>query len=449
MVYIINNFNGTTLVGINDKTVNNTATDLRLPGRDYKPYGEVIVENLVWMLQNFADVTPPINPITGQVWYDSVNQEIKVWDQEWLRTGKTVAASEFPPTARLGQLFYHTSKQQLFVFDLSETWQLIAPVGSANSSDPAPAAAITYTGWQAFKVSDLVEASHNIVRISVGGSVGGSVVGVWSNDAEFTVASDAIPGFTPVTIKPGLNLQTGTQLNGLADLANTATNSLQLGGIPAATYMRLDQNNVPTTSGVNLGSVGNEFDNMYATSFVGTASNATQLAGQSASYYQNANHINAGTLALTRLPYVPVDKAGDVGVGNLTMGGTLTLATGPISGLEAATKAYVDAIAATIQVLTFVYETQVPILTPPGYSNGLGLIDPTKNYLDVFPPVGKTMDNLKGFLASISQISFNGDVDNNDTLLCRWEVQVDRIRVWVQNTEQRAAPQANYLVIWS
>lgn len=83
-----------------------------------------------------------------------------------------------------------------------------------------------------------------------------------------------------------------------------------------------------------------------------------------------------------------------------------------------------------------------------GFSNSYAWSDET-NYFDVFPPGGKTMGNLVGFIASMGKIYFAGDVDNNDALRTVWEVQADRIRVWVQNTEQRATPAGNWLAIWS
>jgi hypothetical protein len=73
----------------------------------------------------------------------------------------------------------------------------------------------------------------------------------------------------------------------------------------------------------------------------------------------------------------------------------------------------------------------------------------SSNYFDVFPPEGKTMTNLLGFMASLSKIYFAGNVNQDDSLRTEWEVQPTRIRVWVQNTEQRAIPAGNYIAIWS
>ena len=43
------------------------------------------------------------------------------------------------------------------------------------------------------------------------------------------------------------------------------------------------------------------------------------------------------------LGFTPINKAGDTGVGSLTLTGALTLAADPVSALQASTKAYVDA----------------------------------------------------------------------------------------------------------
>lgn len=68
-----------------------------------------------------------------------------------------------------------------------------------------------------------------------------------------------------------------------------------------------------------------------------------------------------------------------------------------------------------------------------------------KNYNFIYPPTGYTISNLVGFIASIEYIDFEGDVDNNDTLWCRYAIELanttynststPRIRVWCNNSE--------------
>ena len=71
MSYIINNSRGQLLVVLPDGTVNTTATDLYLVGRAITDYGTYENENYVYLLENFANSTAPLQPILGQLWYNS------------------------------------------------------------------------------------------------------------------------------------------------------------------------------------------------------------------------------------------------------------------------------------------------------------------------------------------------------------------------------------------
>ncbi len=127
-----------------------------------------------------------------------------------------------------------------------------------------------------------------------------------------------------------------------------------------------------------------------------------------------------------------------------SMSGYLTLVGNPVNGLHAATKQYVDTFA---QQYTFTYGNT--IYSQAGYTNQVGSWNNGANYFDVFPPSGKSMSNLIAFIPSIAVIHYAGGVDGNDSLRCTWSNLGDRIRVYVQNTEQRSTPAANYLAIWS
>jgi hypothetical protein len=74
--------------------------------------------------------------------------------------------------------------------------------------------------------------------------------------------------------------------------------------------------------------------------------------------------------------------------------------------------------------------------------------DNSSNFFDVFPPQNKTMANLAGGTASLSKIYFAGIVDGNDALRTEWTLLADRVRIYVQNTEQRATPAGNYIALW-
>ena len=87
-------------------------------------------------------------------------------------------------------------------------------------------------------------------------------------------------------------------------------------------------------------------------------------------------------------------------------------------------------------------------LSTSGYTNQVGSFNDSRNHFDVFPPSGYSMSNLIGFMPSIALIHYAGGVDSNDSLRCTWTNLGDRIRVYVQNTEQRSTPAANWLAIW-
>jgi hypothetical protein len=71
MAYTIVKSNGTVLTSIPDGTINTTSTSLGLPGRNYAGYGQTLDTNFVHLTENFANDTPPANPLQGQLWYNT------------------------------------------------------------------------------------------------------------------------------------------------------------------------------------------------------------------------------------------------------------------------------------------------------------------------------------------------------------------------------------------
>ena len=49
----------------------NTEKSLTFVGKNYAGYGPVISENFLHLLENFANSTPPVNPVEGQLWFDT------------------------------------------------------------------------------------------------------------------------------------------------------------------------------------------------------------------------------------------------------------------------------------------------------------------------------------------------------------------------------------------
>lgn len=88
MAYDVTKTDGTRLTILADRTVDVT-TPIKLIGKNYAGYGEIMAENLVQMLEHFSspgsittylpEDTKLVNPIIGQLWYDSVNEVINIY----------------------------------------------------------------------------------------------------------------------------------------------------------------------------------------------------------------------------------------------------------------------------------------------------------------------------------------------------------------------------------
>ena len=79
MPYIVNTYNGQQIALVPDGTIDQT-TDIKLIGRNYAGFGEILNENLVHLLESFAGATQPPKPVAGQVWFDSANKVLKFYD---------------------------------------------------------------------------------------------------------------------------------------------------------------------------------------------------------------------------------------------------------------------------------------------------------------------------------------------------------------------------------
>ena len=167
----------------------------------------------------------------------------------------------------------------------------------------------------------------------------------------------------------------------------------------------------------------------------GNASTATQL--------QTARNINGVSFNGTQDITIVATDTTKVALAGSTMTGYLTLVGAPVNANHAATKTYVDS---RLPQYTIVSGAQY---STSGYTNQVGSFNDGANFFDVFPPAGKSMANIVAFIPSIHVIHYAGGVDGNDSIRCTYSYLADRIRVYVQNTEQRSTPAANYMAIWS
>jgi hypothetical protein len=308
MAYTVNKTNGTILATVADGTID-TTTDLTLIGKNYAGYGEFFNENLVKLLENFANTSAPSSPIAGQMWWDSTNSLLKVYTGTTFKTVSSSTSSASTPTTNVtGDLWWDTTNGQLKVYNGTS----FTTIGPSFTSGTGTSGAIVET------VTDSGATDHVVVKIYTNNTVVATV----SKDATFTPQS-ALSGFA--TIKPGVQLSTAVSN---AKFQGTATDSDQLGGIAAANFLRSDASD--STSGVL--SVLNDTGIV-----VGVDSDFT--VGVSGSDISLSNATSDGDILI---------KVNDGGVVSTAMtfdGATnrVSVAGAPTDSLHIATKAYVDA----------------------------------------------------------------------------------------------------------
>tara|TARA_E500000178_G_scaffold355792_1_gene429816 strand:+ start:344 stop:1936 length:1593 start_codon:yes stop_codon:yes gene_type:complete len=227
MAYTINNTAGTTLKTLADGTIDTATTDLTLIGKGYAGFGERLNENFVKLLENFSNTSAPANKIKGQLWYDSLNNQINVYTgNKFKPVGSTTNSATAPTNAVLGDMWFDTANTQLYIYT-GTAWTLIGPTTVSGSG-------ITQVVSEA--IEDNVGVQKSILRF-VTNDTNVAIVSA----EEFTPGT-AISGFA--TIKKGITLSSAISGN---KLEGTSTDSDALGGVAAANYLRSNAND--TTSG--------------------------------------------------------------------------------------------------------------------------------------------------------------------------------------------------------
>ena len=307
MAYTVNKTDGTILATVADGTID-TTTDLTLIGKNYAGYGEFLNENVIKLLENFANTSAPASPVAGQMWWDKTNNLLKVYTGTAFKTVSSSTASASTPSGSVtGDLWWDTTNGQLKVYNGSS----FTTIGPSFTSGTGTSGAIVET------VTDNAAADHVVVKLFTNNVLVATV----SKDAAFTPQS-AISGFA--TVKPGVQLSTAITGN---KFQGTATDSDALGGVAAASYLRSDASD--STSGVL--SVLNDTGLV-----VGVDSDFT--LGVSGSDVSLSNATSDGDIL------IKVNDGGVVSTAMTIDGATnrVLLAGAPTDNLGAATKAYVD-----------------------------------------------------------------------------------------------------------
>jgi len=244
VAYRLDKFNGAALVVLEDGSLD-TTTDLRFIGKNYAGYGEVQNENFLHLLENFANNAAPPRPITGQLWFDSgtIFKKLKVYDgTQWKTVGTSAAAATPPAGLTTGDLWFDTVNNQLHSWDGSQ-FVLIGPELTPDLTD---------TDAEKTLVKDIFSNNHYILKLKVDNKV----IGIISKD-EFVLSSvlNPITGFD--RIKKGFTLIDTDGNTGITTSDHyywgTASNSIRFASRPVTDFVLKEEANKFLDEGFTVG----------------------------------------------------------------------------------------------------------------------------------------------------------------------------------------------------
>lgn len=165
MSYKLNKTDGTILTDLVDGTVDSTSSDLTLIGRNYSGFGEFLNENFIKLLENFSSSDEPANPIRGQLWYDTSENKLKIYNGSQFTSSGGTTLSAQTPNAVAGDLWIDTTRQQLYFFDGTGNPILAGPVYAKEQGK---------SGFECISVLDTQNQTRTVIMFYVQGQVAGA-----------------------------------------------------------------------------------------------------------------------------------------------------------------------------------------------------------------------------------------------------------------------------------
>ena len=338
MPYIINKYNGSELVVLQDGTLD-TSTSIGLLGRNYVGYGEVQNENFLFLLENFAGTNPPARAVEGQTWYDSVNNKLNTYDgTNWVPVGAATSSENAPSGPTEGALWFKISTKQLYVYSNISGWILVGPEGVSGFGETRIKAAI---------LRDINSVNHAVLLVLVDDEV----LSIHSSDTFIINALDAIIGFNE--LQKGVTLSTNTVTSGNVLGNSTTATRLQNGRFINGVYFD-GSNDITVTS--NTSAILTRGTYLTGNNFNGSAATTWSV---------DASSVNTIGKVVAR------DSTGSFAGGTITADQFIGPLTGNVTAISG-TSTFYSLVANNIQGFTFSgLAAQASILAPGRAINGV------------------------------------------------------------------------------
>lgn len=193
--------------------INNYDTSLELVGAGYPNYGRPVAQNFLKLLENFAAPSNPINPVKGQLWYDTSDPQkpiLRIYDGSsttWPSANGIYQQNSDPVGNGLttnilnGDIWVDTTHNQLKIRN-SGAWTIVGPNSLIG---------VNKTGVEVTTATSITGISYPIIK----NWVNGSVIEVISYNA-FT-PNTVIDGFTNIKIGTNITSKVLARYNGLSE----------------------------------------------------------------------------------------------------------------------------------------------------------------------------------------------------------------------------------------
>lgn len=238
MPYILKKTNGATLTTVQDASVDKS-TSLTFVGRNYSGYGQPVEENFVKLLENFANTTAPLKPVQGQLWFNNSPDSKRLlvsYDGKKFRDVANVPYTETAPkNATTGDLWWDSYNQQIKVYDsVTDTWTASQPNGGGSL-------------WDFSRVLDSTLVERNCIKSVIAGV---NTV-AFSNSSYTPDSSTNLLSQFPV-MKRGITLAGADPVTGISATSTSTGNGYIIWGTSAdALRAQKTEINVSSSTGTH------------------------------------------------------------------------------------------------------------------------------------------------------------------------------------------------------